>query len=296
MAEGKEARMCHAGWELRIMKYLGNNLKAMLGMAVFLIALNSQQVSAAESNIEGSIEREAVTEEFVVVEPMDGVIAEGLDVMYQKSASTTNVSNFGYWVYRPTISTTEELPLIVYMHGIGERGSNLNKLTTVSLPKHLYDGDVTVNAIVICPQCPAGTNWTNLADDVMELINIVCEEENVDRTSISLTGHSLGGIGTWSVALKYPDVFASLVPVSSTIKTPYDCTSIAHIPVWSFHGALDTMRPASMLTAQTVINEAGGNMMVTMFEKEGHCITDIVYNNPEYNVLDWMASQHITIE
>jgi len=51
-----------------------------------------------------------------------------------------------------------------------------------------------------------------------------------------------------------------------------------------------------MLTAQTVINEAGGNMMVTMFEREGHCITDIVYNNPEYNVLDWMASQHITIE
>lgn len=278
------------------MKYLGNNLKAILGMAVFLIALNSQQVSAAESNMEGCIERQAATEEFVVVEPMDGVIAEDLDVMYQKSASTTNVSNFGYWVYRPTISTTEKLPLIVYMHGISERGSNLDKLTTVSLPKYLYNGDVTTDAIVICPQCPSGKTWTNLVDDVMELINIVCEEENVDRESISLTGHSLGGIGTWDLALKYPNVFASLVPVSSTIKTPNACTAISHIPVWSFHGGLDTMRPASMLKAQTVINEAGGNMFVTMFDKKGHCITDIVYNNPEYNVLDWMASQRIVIE
>lgn len=278
------------------MKYLGNNLKAVLGMAVFLIALNSQQVSAAESNMGGCIERQATTEEFVVVEPMDGVIAEGLDVMYQESASTTHVSNFGYWVYRPTISTTEKLPLIVYLHGIGERGSNLNKLTTVSLPKHLYDGDVTVDAIVISPQCPAGKTWTNLVDDVMELINIVCEEENVDRESISLTGHSLGGIGTWDVALKYPNVFASLVPVSSTIRNPKACAALAHIPVWSFHGALDTMRPASMLNAQTAIHEAGGNMMVTMFEREGHCITDIVYNNPEYNVLEWMANQRIELE
>lgn len=213
--------------------------------------------------------------------------------MEKKYTSTTHVKNFGYWVYRPTVSKDEKLPLIVYMHGIGERGNNLDKMLNVSLPMHLYKNNVAVNAVVIMPQCPASTNWTNLADDVIELINLVKEEENIDDTSISLTGHSLGGIGTWKIALKYPDVFASLVPVSSTINSPNECTKLVDTPIWSFHGSKDTMTPTSMLQAQKVIEAAGGTKMeVTMFMGQGHCITDLVYNNPEYDILNWMASQH----
>lgn len=213
--------------------------------------------------------------------------------MEKKYAVTTNVSNFGYWVYRPENSLDEKLPLIVYMHGISERGNNLDTLLNVSLPMYLYRGDVSVNAVVIMPQCPASTNWSNLADDVMELINIVKIEENIDESSIGLTGHSLGGIGTWKIAQKYPDVFSSLVPVSGTIKNPAACDTLTDVAVWAFHGALDSMTPSSMLQAQKVIEAAGGTkMQVTLFENKGHCITDIVYNNPEYDVINWMAKQH----
>lgn len=217
--------------------------------------------------------------------------------MEKKYASTANVTDFGYWVYRPENSLDEKLPLIVYMHGISERGSNLDKLLNVSLPMYLYRGDVSVNAVVIMPQCPASTNWSNLTDDVMELINIVKTEENIDETSIGLTGHSLGGIGTWKIAQEYPEVFSSLVPVSGTIKNPSACDTLTDVAVWAFHGALDSMTPSSMLQAQKVIEAAGGtNMQVTLFENQGHCITDIVYNNPEYDVINWMASQHKNTE
>lgn len=270
---------------------------AMIGMAVLFAGIYTNTSNATENDIPVVQEQEMV--EIVEEEVALAVAAEIVQepVMVQKSTSTTHVSNMGYWVYRPSESTEEELPLIVYMHGIGERGSNLNKLIGVSLPKHLYYNEVSVNAVVIAPQCPSSTNWTKLADDVMELIEVVKEQENIDETSISLTGHSLGGIGTWNIALKYPEAFASLVPVSSTISTPGAASALTDIPIWSFHGSLDTMTPTTMLQAYSTIQNAGGEkMQVTMFEGQGHCITDLVYNNPEFDVLNWMASQHRTTE
>lgn len=269
-------------------------LGAMLGMAVMFAGIYANTSNATEIDTTVSMEQEEmveIVEEEVALAVSAEIVQE--PIMVQKSTSTTHVANMGYWVYRPSESTEEELPLIVYMHGIGERGSNLNKLIGVSLPKHLYQGDVSVNAVVIAPQCPSSTNWTKLADDVMELIEVVKEQENIDESSISLTGHSLGGIGTWNIALKYPEVFASLVPVSSTISTPGAASALADIPIWSFHGSLDTMTPSSMLQAYSTIQKAGGEkMQVTMFEGQGHCITDLVYNNAEFDVLNWMASQH----
>lgn len=265
--------------------YIRNKMMTILGMAGILVASNPMAALAAEVDTNTSVAVEA--------QEVENTEETEAFTMEKKYVSTTNVSNFGYWVYRPADSLDEELPLIVYMHGISERGNNLDKLLNVSLPMYLYNGEVSVHAVVIAPQCPSSTNWTNLADDVMELIHIVKEEENIDESSIGLTGHSLGGIGTWRIALKYPDVFSSLVPVSGTINNPSACASLKDIAIWAFHGSLDTMSPSSMLQAEKVITEAGGDkMQVTLFPSKGHCITDIVYNNPEYDVVNWMASQH----
>ena len=283
------------------MKYIGKVL-SILGLAGVLAFGNSglafAQVYPSEVETHTALIPEE-EEETTIIEDEEVALAPSFETasMVKKSAKTTHVNNFGYWVYRPTESKEQKLPLIVYMHGISERGNNLDKLVNVSLPKHLYQKNVNVNAVVIMPQCPTSTTWTKLADDVMELINIVKEEENIDETSISLTGHSLGGIGTWSIAIKYPDVFASLVPVSSTINRPADATVLVDIPIWSLHGSVDTMTPTSMLQAQKYIEKAGGTkMQVTLFEGKGHCITDIVYNNPELDVLNWMASQHRVVK
>lgn len=264
--------------------YMRSRIRVVIGVVGLLAAIGFGKTPATVY----------ATEETVVNEVKESVQDESFAfTMEKKYTSTANVSNFGYWVYRPENSLDKELPLIVYMHGISERGNNLDKLLNVSLPMYLYRGDVSVNAVVIMPQCPASTNWSNLADDVMELINIVKIEENIDESSIGLTGHSLGGIGTWKIAQKYPDVFSSLVPVSGTIKNPAACDTLTDVAVWAFHGALDSMTPSSMLQAKKVIEAAGGTkMQVTLFENKGHCITDIVYNNPEYDVINWMAKQH----
>lgn len=281
------------------MKYI-RKIMAILGMTGILAVSNCNYIYAAEADATTAVSEEVTVEsedaeELTTIEEEETALADNFQnaTMVKKYATTTHVKNFGYWVYRPTDSTEKELPLIVYMHGISERGNNLDTLLRVSLPMHLYQKNVSVNAVVIMPQCPSSTNWTNLADDVMELINIVKEEENIDDTSISLTGHSLGGIGTWKIALKYPDVFASLVPVSSTINTPAEAVKLVDIPIWSLHGTKDTMSPSSMLQAQKYIEAAGGTkMQVTLFQGMGHCITDVVYNNPDLDVLNWMARQH----
>lgn len=274
------------------MTILGMTSILAMGNCHYVFAQEMQPISEVSTEITGESED---IEELTTIDEEEVALAQNFQnaTMVKKYATTSHVKNFGYWVYRPTDSTEEKLPLIVYMHGISERGNNLDTLLRVSLPKHLYQKNVSVNAVVIMPQCPSSTNWTNLADDVMELINLVKEEENIDDTSISLTGHSLGGIGTWRIALKYPDVFASLVPVSSTINKPADAVKLVDIPIWSLHGTKDTMSPSSMLQAQKYIEAAGGNkMQVTLFEGMGHCITDVVYNNPELDVLNWMAGQH----
>lgn len=267
--------------------------KAVVILSMFLYLEPMNVVSKEELNNELEIDN------VELVELSDEVITGTVDsvkyTMEKKYFSTSHVENMGYWVYRPTLQKTDSLPLIVYMHGSGERGNNLDNLTTVSLPKYLYEGTVTPNCVVVSPQCPKNTTWTKLADDVIELICHVIVEENIDMSSVGLTGHSLGGNGTWNIANKYPGFFSSLVPVSGTCLYPNEAGKLKDISIWAFHGAKDSTSPNSMYTAHEKIVASGGDrMLITVFPDKGHIIVDDVYYNPEFDVINWMASQHRT--
>lgn len=248
----------------------------------YTIIVNAEESKDNETQITGSEMNEEETGKQEEVEDVASMTA--MDVTLE------NGKTIGYWLYRPTRSTEEKLPLIIYLHGISERGNNLDKLLNVSLPKYLYDGSESTNAVVIAPQCPTGTTWAKMTDQLMELIQKVVEEQNIDQSMISMTGHSLGGIGTLEMAIKYPDYFAAIAPVSANIDVA-DCSVITSTKVWAFHGSADYAMGFSIVKAKDVVNAAGGDMDLTMFGGKGHAITDIVYHNSEINLLSWLAKQ-----
>lgn len=283
------------------MKYMSLTQKcktviAALCTAVLCVTAMPMQVNASE--IDAIMlqnyykQQQELAEEKAAKEAEKAKIAQSY-TMVKKSTSTKRVSNFGYWCYRPTESTEEALPMIVYLHGTDGKGSNLDTLLNIeSLPSYINNGDVYPNAIVIAPQCPSSYSWTSLADDVMQLINTVIEEENVDISRISLTGCSLGGIGTYQIAIKNPTFFSAVVPVCGSVN-PSSCKVLTNVPVKIFHGTLDYGMGFSSKTAAEVIQQSGGNCELIMLEGEGHEIRH-VYKDEEYDLLNWMISQQRT--
>lgn len=115
-----------------------------------------------------------------------------------------------YILYRTDPSDRSVLPAILYLHGADGRGDEIDTLLKIeTLPSQILAGKHTFpeNAVVIAPQCPAYENWSVIAEDVMDLMEYLIDSERLDRSRISLTGCSLGGMGTFSLGIRYPDFF-----------------------------------------------------------------------------------------
>ena len=126
------------------------------------------------------------------------------------SIKTNSLGELKYWLYTPS-DPTENMPLIVYLHGGSGKGDDLELITAVDgFPKYLRDGQLgDVRAYVIIPQLPSSQKgWANGAAAVYELIQVTVSKFGIDEENISLTGHSMGGTGTWNLALSYPTLFA----------------------------------------------------------------------------------------
>lgn len=212
--------------------------------------------------------------------------------MEQKSTMLSNGKSMGYWLYKP-YETDEKMPLVIYLHGKDGCGSNLDRLMKIQgIPQYINEGKIYPNAIVISPQCPTGSSWTSQANAVMEVIEAVVAEHNIDRSRISLTGASLGGIGTFNIAIKNPNYFSAIVPVCASVSAA-KCNVLTNVPVKIYHGTRDTGMGFSVKDAAVVIAQNGGNCELNMLEGKGHEIR-YVYCDDTYNVLDWMISQQRT--
>lgn len=269
------------------MKYLG--LKkimtfAMMVSAVCMITSNSIKASAME------LLNESTIEEIKLQQEIDKAKIAAEYTMEKKELTTQHVKSFGYWCYRPTQSTKEALPLIVYLHGTDGCGSNLDKLLKIEgIPYYIDNGYIYPNAIVVAPQCPSGSNWGTLSNDVMQIIEQVIEEQNVDISRISLTGASLGGVGTFNIAIKNPAFFSAIVPVCGSVDAS-KCSVLNDVAVKIFHGTKDYGMGFSVKTAAEVINNNSGSCELIMLQGEGHEIRH-VYIDEEYDLINWMISQ-----
>ncbi len=172
-------------------------------------------------------------------------------------------------------------PLIMFLHGAGERGNNLELVKRHGLPKVIKDYE-EFPFIVVSPQCPKGQWW-----DEQTLIGLLDELEAqyvVDTNRVYLTGLSMGGFGTWSLATKYPDRFAAIAPVCGG-GYPYLAYRLAKVPIWAFHGAKDRRVPLYESKRMVeAVKHFGGQAKLTVYPRAGHDCWTETYDNPElYN-------------
>ena len=182
----------------------------------------------------------------------------------------------------------QKWPLILFLHGAGERGDDLD-LVKVHGPPKLVEDDPDFPFIVLSPQCPADSWWTEHLDDLAALLDEVIGAHDVDTNRLYVTGLSMGGYGTWSLALAQPERFAAIVPICGGGK-PYLARRLKDLPVWAFHGAQDTVVPLEESEQMVAaIKEAGGAPRLTIYPDAGHDSWTETYANSELYV--WLLEQ-----
>jgi len=204
----------------------------------------------------------------------------------QKFQEVTKISiEFDYYLYLPKeYNDKDKFPLILFLHGSGERGSNLKLIKKWGLPKMV--DSLAIPFIVISPQCPANVDWDLYA--LKALIDNTIKNYKVDVSRIYLTGLSMGGYATYEMAIMYPDLFAAIAPMSSGGRT-FRAKKISHIPTWAFHGAKDEVVPLKLGKDMVdAINKAGGNAKFTVFPDAKHVCWDRIYSNRK--LYNWFLS------
>lgn len=203
---------------------------------------------------------------------------------------TDNKWGMNYKVFLP--KTYKDAPLLVYLHGAGERGTKIDHLDRHAIPKLIKEGE-DFPAVVLCPQCPAWCVWDNIVDKVKEIIDSVAAEYSVDKSRIYITGSSMGGFGTWSMGLTYSNFFAAIAPVAGG-GMAWRAGKLVATPVYAIHGAEDTaVVPAYSKMMVEKVNAEGGNAKLLLLEgKEHNDGIDYAYRNTD--VIEWLLAQKRT--
>jgi predicted peptidase len=186
-----------------------------------------------------------------------------------------------YLFYEPTGAASTDgrrLPLVLFLHGAGERGNDPGHVLAQGIPKRLSEG-VDVPFVVVAPQCPTDERWS--ADSLARFLDEVERENQIDPDRIYVTGMSMGGSGTWSLAIAQPHRFAGIVPICGR-GNPTQVSRIRHLPVWVFHGALDPAVPLArseeMVDALRLI---GGDVSFTVYPDAEHDSWTQAYAEPD---------------
>jgi pimeloyl-ACP methyl ester carboxylesterase len=200
-------------------------------------------------------------------------------------------TNYHYISYTPKEYKKDSLkkwPLIIYLHGGTRRGTDLKKLYASGIPDQIWRGR-EFPFIIVAPQCPLGSRWST--DDWFEnFYNEITTKYNVDTDKVYLTGVSLGGAGTWYLAIKYPDKFAAIAPMSGfTSHIEYlnkNIDKLVDMPIWAFHGKIDKVVQFEE-TERVALRLEGKNknLKFTAEPDVGHWMEWLVY--PEEELYDW---------
>ncbi len=174
-------------------------------------------------------------------------------------------------------------PFLMFLHGSGERGSDLNLLTTATLPKYIEDG-LDLPFVTVCPQCQEMWNARALA----VLLDEVLEKYNVDRSRVYLSGNSMGGLGTWMLANIAADRFTAIAPICPP-SVSIDPGNFKDLPIWCFHGAMDSIVPISESVKMIRrLRSAGCDVKFTVYPDADHDSYTPAYHDPE--LVSWLLS------
>jgi predicted peptidase len=179
---------------------------------------------------------------------------------------------------------SKKWPLIMYLHGGSRRGDDVEKLREPGwgLPA-LLEKKKSFPFIVVSPLCPIGEFWTD-TEALMALLDGIEKRYSVDLSRVYLTGHSMGGFGTWYLAYQHPDRFAAIAPMSAPFVVTAWADRLKKMPIWAFHGSDDKLVPIG--GDQDLVDELhrlGNDVRFTVLPGRDHGILDIYENDQLYS-------------
>ena len=213
-----------------------------------------------------------------------------------------------YRLLYPDYNTVRKYPLVVFLHGPGERGTDNEAQLKWGVANFASDENMKLYpSFVLAPQCPLESDWSNFSDGKegqtfllqktpskpMELLMALLEETikkyPIDTNRIYITGLSMGGFGTFDAIERYPNLFAAAVPVCGGGDTSL-ASSIKHIPIWVFHGAEDVaVDPACSLTMISALTKAGAHPGYKQYPEVGHFSWLMAYSDSL--LMEWLFRQ-----
>lgn len=210
------------------------------------------------------------------------------------SMETEELDDFGYWLYTPE-NPTENMPLIVYLHGASGRGEDLNLVVAdEDFPKYLQSGELgDVQAYVLIPQLPTDLrSWSDISDSLYSLIQKTVSSLSIDTENISLVGFSMGGTAVWELAAEYPDLFARIAPLAGSARGVLEQVSVLQeIPVRAFVGAADTViAPNSSEQMVAELKKAGADAQIIVLDGADHVsVPSLVYHDESIRLIEWLV-------
>lgn len=199
-------------------------------------------------------------------------------------------STLNYIVYLPqSYNINKKMPLILSLHGSGERGNNIESVKKWGIHKILREND-DFPFIVVSPQCPADEIWEMQFNALKDLLDKIENDYNIDHERIYLTGYSLGGYGTWNFAILNPERFTAIVPISGGAISPKKALCLKNIPIWVAHGDSDTV--VEFQESKRIVDclkEYNPNIIFKVYEGGGHEVCTTAYEEPE--LFKWLLKQ-----
>lgn len=223
---------------------------------------------------------------------------------------TVDGGRYGYQVYVPRqYDPATEWPVILFLHGAGERGGDGLIQTAVGLGAAIRRDAARFPAIAVFPQAPAGGSWQGLAADIaLAALDATLGELSVDESRVYLTGLSMGGNGSWYLAYHDPDRFAAMVVICGFVSAgdparyraiapgapadPFAAVAgrVAGVPTWIFHGEADRVVAVEQSRGMAeALEAAGADVRYTEIPGTGHNAWDPAYASA--SLVDWLFAQ-----
>lgn len=190
------------------------------------------------------------------------------------------------WTPDPALRPVDGWPLMIFLHGSGERGRDLARVKAHGPPRYAAAGR-SFPFVLVAPQADDGDSWHS--DAIEALRADLVGRLPIDADRVLITGMSMGGYGAWNYAVAYPEQLAAAAPVCG-VGNVERAARVVPVPVWAFHGARDTVVPiAADREMVDAVREAGGQVRFTVYADVGHNAWDRAYADPA--LYTWLLAQ-----
>ncbi len=197
--------------------------------------------------------------------------------------------NFNYVKYLPMdFDENKKYPLVVFLHGAGERGDDLDVAQRHGYMKYVRENGREYPFIFISPQCPDNKYWGCYTESLIAFLDYICEELPIDSNRVYLTGLSMGGTGTWMLAMADSERYAAIAPICGS-GICWNAEMVKDIPILIYHGDCDDVVPISeSITMLNAVNKRGGNAQLKILYGVGHDAWETAYSGDE--LMNWLLS------